>query len=119
MKIDLLAFTSYAIAVVLALTVSGCSWFSKEDPIVVNNITMPVCYTEPPIDNVVMREVKFTIVKDSLGNNWFAVPARGYENLSLNVASMLQNSKQKNAVITYYRECLAENNQKDIGNGAE
>jgi len=52
--------------------------------------------------------VKPTPVLDYKGGIWVGLTPKHYENLSLNMQSILKNLRQKNAIISYYKECIED-----------
>ena len=83
---------------------------TPEEPIVIN----------PPVpDQLQLREVKWTVFNraklEQLLADYpnqeivlFALSAKGYENLSLNVAEILRYLKEQKGVIIYYRETFPD-----------
>lgn len=83
---------------------------TPEEPIVIH----------PPVpDQLQLREVKWTVfnrakIEQLLADFpnqeivLFALSAKGYENLSLNVAEILRYLKEQKGVIIYYRETFPD-----------
>ena len=55
-----------------------------------------------------MREVKPIAVMDDLGIWWVGISPKHYENLAQNIDDMYGAIKQKNAIVDYYKKCIAE-----------
>ena len=102
--------------IVIMLLISACGHDKiniKADPV------EPVVIHPPVPDQLQLREVKWTVFNraklEQLLADYpnqeivlFALSAKGYENLSLNVAEILRYLKEQKGVIIYYRETFPE-----------
>lgn len=103
----------YAIVLLSALFLSGCFGAKKVD-IKADPVEPTVIHPTLP-DQLQMREVKWTVFNreklEQLLADFpnqeivlFALSAKGYENLSLNMAEVIRYLKEQKGVIIYYRE---------------
>jgi len=103
----------YTLILIATLALSGCFGTKpvdiKADPV------QPVVIHPPIPDQLQMREVKWTVFNrakiEKLLADYpnqeivlFALSAKGYENLSLNMAEVIRYLKEQKGVIIYYRE---------------
>ena len=101
------------IVLIIALLLSGCSWFTK--PIDISTAPIDkVPLIVPEVDQIEYRKVEWVIVtpenvqsilKDFVykGNvSLFALTSVGYENLSLNTSDVLKLIKQQKEIINAY-----------------
>ena len=109
----------------LALTISGCSWFSKPDPIEVS--AEPVDKPEltlPDADEINLRDVEWRLItQDNVEDQiveiqesgrpvvFFALTDEGYENLSLNISDIRALVQQQKAIIAAYRQYYTESQE--------
>jgi len=96
----------------------------KADPVA------PVVIHPPVPDQLQMREVKWTVFNraklEQLLADYpnqeivlFALSAKGYENISLNMAEVIRYLKEQKGVIIYYRETFPEAPVKQEGETTE
>ncbi|MBT8450097.1 MAG: hypothetical protein KJO69_10430 [Gammaproteobacteria bacterium] len=105
-----------AISLVIGvLLLTGCSWF-KPDTIIVASDPIDTCVAPPEATSIFLEDVKFSVVIDELGLVWVATTSTGYEKLSKNMQLIIQNMKEKNAIIDYYKECHKEKPEENVGN---
>ena len=81
---------------VCSLLVVGCSTAGP------SNRLVPLKLPDP--SPVVMRPVRFTIVRTSDGRAWFAVREDGYKAMSLNLAELKRYILQQRKTLQLYRE---------------
>lgn len=88
----------------IGLSLSACS---SVKPNVVNVSTEHIntCSEPPKAGQIVMRVVNPTVIEDKHGVIWIGISPKHYENLSTNIAGILEHIKKKNAVIKYYKKC--------------
>ena len=102
----------FALILLSALVLAGCGAKTvdiKADPV------QPIVIHPPIPDQLQMREVKWTVfnrekIEQLLADFpdqeivLFALSAKGYENLSLNMGEVIRYLKEQKGVIIYYRE---------------
>ena len=87
----------------LGLLLSGC-FHTKVKPEIVTEY-IDTCLEPPKASPIVMRDIKFYDVRDSLGILWVAITPSDYAKMSINTSEILAHIKQKNAVKKYYVKC--------------
>lgn len=103
----------YILVLISALALSGCFGAKKVD-IKATPVAPTVIHPQIP-DQLQMREVKWTVFNrnkiETLLADFpdqeivlFALSAKGYENLSLNMGEVIRYLKEQKGVIIYYRE---------------
>ena len=103
----------YILILITTLALSGC--FGTKDVDIKADPVQPVVIHPPIPDQLQMREVKWTVFNrakiEKLLADYpdqeivlFALSAKGYENLSLNMAEVIRYLKEQKGVIIYYRE---------------
>ena len=88
----------------MMVLLAGCTTNKPRDVVTVTD-HIRTCANPPKADKVIMRTVKFSIIKDEYGIYWIAVTPEGYKNLGINMQEIMQHIKQKNAIIKYYESC--------------
>ena len=99
------------ITLLTVLTLSGCSWGTKPNTVVVSTEHVNTCQSPPNAGRIVMKTPKFYVVRDTNGVLWISVTPIGYQKMSENTAEILSHIKKKNTVIRYYKKCVE--NDKD------
>jgi len=103
----------YILILITTLALSGC--FGTKDVGIKADPVQPVVIHPPIPDQLQMREVKWTVFNreklEKLLADYpnqeivlFALSAKGYENLSLNMGEIIRYLKEQKGVIVYYRE---------------
>lgn len=87
---------------------SSCQLLQEREAVIVTD-KINVCGSAPAIDPIVMREVKPIITKDEFGNVWVSMSSKHYQNISLNMQSILSHIKQRKAVEEFYKSCFKMN----------
>ena len=90
-----------------ATFLSGCgSINTRPVNIVSERVTICSQYKKP--SPITMRRVDPTVIKDENGIYWIGITPKHYENLSLNLNSMLIYIKQQKAIIKYLKSCIRQ-----------
>lgn len=103
----------YFLVIFTMLFIAGCGGVKDVD--IKATPVQPVVIHPPIPDQLQMREVKWTVFNrekiEKLLADYpnqeivlFALSAKGYENLSLNMAEVIRYLKEQKGVIIYYRE---------------
>jgi hypothetical protein len=103
----------YFLVILTMLFIAGCGGI--KDVSIKATPVQPVVIHPPIPDQLQMREVKWTVFNrekiEKLLADYpnqeivlFALSAKGYENLSLNMAEVIRYLKEQKGVIIYYRE---------------
>jgi len=70
-----------------------------------------VCPDAPELVSPVWKEVILVVATAEDGIKIFGLTESQYRNLSINTQNSLKSIKDRNAVIAYYRQCMADHNK--------
>lgn len=91
--------------ILLVLLLIGCA-HTKPVEVAVIADTIHICNTPPQADKIIMLDVDFKIIKDEFGIYWVGITPKHYENMAVNMKSILAHIDQKNSIIKYYESCI-------------
>ena len=98
----------HTFAFICVITLSGCGFNPvKLDASQVIDLE---CGAEPKVDRLHMRVVKPWIIDDIGGITWVGISPDHYENLSINIADVKKQLKQRVSVNKFYRKCIEDFN---------
>lgn len=99
-------------SIILLGALAGCGSTSEVTTSVQNPVLKPI--DPAPINT---KQVSFKVINSSTidsidinTNSWYAVNAKGYENLAYNMQEILRYVKEQRAVIEYYETTAIDNN---------
>lgn len=102
----------YLMLALAAVSLSGCTWFTKETTVTVEVPVEILCEVKQRADPFVHRNTDPTVLQDNDGKVWIAFTVQHYENMALNLQDVLTHIRQKNAILANLEECIAVANQK-------
>lgn len=101
---------------IVSLFLVACETTKQPRPVQVNTDPMIICQKTPDAERIITREVEFHVIKSEKGITYIGLLPKHYENLSLNMRSIIKHIEQKNGIIEYYEDCLVEDNKVDDEN---
>ena len=93
------------ISILCMMTIISCA---KPNTIVVVPEPINTCVTPPKTSKIFLEDLIYVVVTDEYGIIYVATTPRDYEKLSKNMSKIIQNMKEKNAIIEYYEKCNAD-----------
>jgi len=110
---------TFAILVCAFFALVGCQTTTRPpDVVTVSKFRAYECGTPPAIDVFVPLTVTWRLVQGPGGDFLFTLTAQDYENLGMNMASVLASARELQAQRNFYVACIARSKEADA-NGTE